>query len=189
MSERVAVSAAAYYDLLMRWNRAVNLTSLPDGDEALDRLVVEPLAASAWLPETGDLIDVGSGGGSPAIPLRLARAGLSLVMVESRARKAAFLRECARHLQLDRVWVETAALQDCAGSLASRATVVTVRAVRLDAELLQAMTVVAAPRGELWFFGSAAEPVKGPAGWELKEERALVVQRASALRVFVRSEN
>ena len=68
-------------------------------DETFDRLLIEPLIASRYLPSTDcSVIDVGSGGGSPAIPLKLAMPGISLRMVESKTRKAAFLREAVRRL-------------------------------------------------------------------------------------------
>ena len=46
-------------------------------------------------------MDVGSGGGSPAIPLKLAAPAVALTMVEVKARKSAFLREAIRQLELD----------------------------------------------------------------------------------------
>src|SRR5438128_1758354 len=85
-----------YFDLLSHWNRTINLTSLSDPDEAIDRLILEPLAAAQQLPGGAVLVDLGSGGGSPAIPLALALGTRTVVMIESRARKAAFLREALR---------------------------------------------------------------------------------------------
>src|SRR5687768_4798862 len=85
-----------YYDLLLKWNARINLTALTEPDEAIDRLLLEPVAAARYLPGGARLVDLGSGGGSPAIPLALTLHSPRLVMVESRARKAAFLREAAR---------------------------------------------------------------------------------------------
>ena len=74
-----ADSLDAYYRLLARWNRTINLTALsldPLADEALDRLFIEPLAAAPYIREALDVtplsvwFDLGSGGGSPAIPLK-----------------------------------------------------------------------------------------------------------------------
>src|SRR5688572_28163926 len=74
----------AYYEVLRRWNAKVNLTALTDTDEAIDRLLLEPVAAARYLEQGSRLIDLGSGGGSPAIPLALALRSPQLVMVESR---------------------------------------------------------------------------------------------------------
>src|SRR5438874_7270794 len=77
-----------YFRLLARWNRKINLTAFPTDDptdEAFDRLFIEPLAAAqhvddSWTP----WFDFGSGGGSPSIPLKLAKPDLVLTMVESK---------------------------------------------------------------------------------------------------------
>ena len=84
---------------LERWNRKINLTSLEDPDEAIDRLLLEPVVAARHLPARCPswIMDVGSGGGSPAIPLTLALGPhVALTMVEVKARKSAFLREAVR---------------------------------------------------------------------------------------------
>jgi 16S rRNA (guanine527-N7)-methyltransferase len=73
---------AAFHALLSRWNQKINLTSLADPDESIDRLILEPLLAARHVPVTATrLMDVGSGGGSPAIPLKLALPHLQLTMV------------------------------------------------------------------------------------------------------------
>ena len=93
----------AYFELLRKWNRKVSLTALPvedAGDEAIDRLLIEPVLATKYLPKSdATALDIGSGGGSPAIPMKLAAPGISLRMVESKTRKAAFLREVVRTLE------------------------------------------------------------------------------------------
>ena len=83
----------AYYSLLSHWNRKINLTSLSDPKEAVDRLLLEPVAAAASLPSGLELVDLGSGGGSPAVPLALALAVPQLVMVEYEDGRR---RSCAR---------------------------------------------------------------------------------------------
>jgi 16S rRNA (guanine527-N7)-methyltransferase len=98
--EDLIARLASYFELLQRWNEKINLTSLGDTDESVDRLIMEPLAAARFLPRGGRLIDIGSGGGSPAIPLAIALRTSALTMVESRGRKAAFLREAVRTLGL-----------------------------------------------------------------------------------------
>jgi len=127
-----------FLDLLFRWNRKINLTALTGVDEAIDRLLLEPLAAARHLPDTpGRLIDLGSGGGSPAIPLALSQPEYELTMVESKARKAAFLREATRVLGLSRATVETTRFQALlSGSHWRGYTVFSVRAVRIEREVL-----------------------------------------------------
>ena len=77
ISPELMVGLEGYYQLLAKWNAKVNLTAFrlaPGGeDEAIDRLLLEPVVAARYLPaDAVTLLDAGSGGGSPAIPLKLA---------------------------------------------------------------------------------------------------------------------
>jgi 16S rRNA (guanine527-N7)-methyltransferase len=151
---------AAYFELLRKWNRRVSLTALPVeeiGDEAVDRLLIEPLLAAKWLPaSTNSTIDVGSGGGSPAIPLKIAAPETFMRMVESKTRKAAFLREAIRILHLERTEVEAVRLEQLLvrPDLHESADVVTMRAVRVDAKALAGLQSFLRPGGQLFLFGS-----------------------------------
>lgn len=157
----------AYFDLLGRWNAKINLTALTDTDAAIDRLLLEPLAAAEALPSQGHIIDLGSGGGSPAIPLALALDSRRLVMVESRGRKAAFLREAARSLGVASVVVENARFEDVAerGTYAGQMDVVSIRAVRTDLSTLMVAKAFLKPDGKVALFSpKAASPAELPDG-------------------------
>ena len=178
---------SAYYDLLQRWNRTVNLTSLDDGEEALDRLLIEPVLAARHLPSTGVLLDVGSGGGSPALPLRISLPALQLVMVESKTRKAAFLREATRTIGLEGVRVEAKRLEELLSdaSLHEAAGAISVRAVRLDKRLLARLLAFSSPQGSLYLFtgpGVGAPGVDRP--WVFDAEFPLVATLGSRLLRF-----
>lgn len=147
----LAAKLVAYYDLLERWNRKINLTSLAQSDEAIDRLLLEPIAAAPFLPRSSRLMDLGSGGGSPAIPLALALESPVLVMVESRSRKAAFLREAAREVGLNAI-VENARFEDL--DYANAMDVVSIRAVKLDAPTLAVASKFLKPWGTMALFQS-----------------------------------
>jgi 16S rRNA (guanine527-N7)-methyltransferase len=147
-----------YFELLVRWNRRINLTALPLeplGDETLDRLFIEPLAAARYVQSSPlTWFDLGSGGGSPAVPLRVLRPETRLTMVEARAKKAAFLREVARELNLASVNVVNLRLEDWSPILHS-AQLVTTRALRIDAELLSLVRRFISTDGHLFLFGTA----------------------------------
>jgi len=145
----------AYYELLSKWNRTINLTSLSDPDAAIDRLLLEPLLAARVLPQPAEMMDLGSGGGSPAIPLALALDSPHVVMVESRGRKAAFLREAAREVGLHAT-VEAARFEDVVGRPEYRNAMdlVSMRAVRMDAATLDIARAFARPGGSLALFTS-----------------------------------
>ena len=160
IGDPLADRLAAYYELLARWNRKINLTSLDNLDEAIDRLLLEPLAASRFIPASANsLMDVGSGGGSPAVPLKLAVPRLKVTMVESKARKSAFLREAVRHLSLDNVQVETARYEELLArpELHEAHDVVSLRAVRIEARVLTSLQAFLAPEGVILLF-------RGPSG-------------------------
>jgi 16S rRNA (guanine527-N7)-methyltransferase len=145
----------AYYAQLVRWNAKINLTALHDPDAAIDRLLLEPVAAAALLPAGSTLMDLGSGGGSPAIPLALGLQSPKLIMVESKGRKAAFLREAARTLGLPSV-VEATRFEDLSsqGAYLGSADIVSIRAVRMDEEALEAAARFLRPQGILALFVS-----------------------------------
>ena len=150
---RAEARLIAYFDLLFRWNAKINLTAFTDQDAAIDRLILEPLAAALELPRDLDLLDLGSGGGSPAIPLALALDARRLVMVESKSRKAAFLREAARTLGLNAV-VESDRFEAVAagGAYEGRMTAVSIRAVRVDVATLKAARTFLQPGGRVALF-------------------------------------
>lgn len=156
----------AYFDLLAKWNSKINLTALSDPDAAIDRLLLEPLAAAAALPRHPDLIDLGSGGGSPALPLGLTLAARRLVMVESRGRKAAFLSEAARSSGLN-AFVENTRFESVAaqGTYAGQMDVVSIRAVRPDLATLTAAKTFLTPGGKIALFTpKPASPAELPDG-------------------------
>ena len=158
LSDTLIERLYAYFELLRKWNRKVSLTALPvddSGDEALDRLLVEPVLAAKYLPKGAVMaLDIGSGGGSPAIPMKLAVPDIALRMVESKTRKAAFLREAIRSLELDRTIVEAVRFEELLArpALHDAADLVTIRAVRIERKTLVELQSFIRPGGLLFLF-------------------------------------
>ena len=157
----------AYFELLRKWNRRLSLTSLPveeAADEAIDRLLIEPALAVTHLPGSSlAVIDIGSGGGSPAIPMKFVAPGITMVMVESKQKKAAFLRECIRHLTLTQTTVESARFEELLErpGYQRSADVVTLRAVKADPGLLAGVQAFLKPGGLLFLFSSTSQETAG----------------------------
>jgi 16S rRNA (guanine527-N7)-methyltransferase len=158
-----------YFDLLSKWNSKINLTSFsldpPVPDEAIDRLLIEPVVAAGHVQPTARVaIDVGSGGGSPALPLLLALPHLEMRLVESKTRKAVFLREALRELNLARATVETSRFEELLTrpELHEGADLVTIRAVRVEPRVLVSLQAFLKPHGHLFLF-------RGPAGSDLAD--------------------
>lgn len=167
----------AYYRLLATWNAKINLTGLKLSDvtpDAVDRLLIEPIVAARYVPvKAARILDVGSGGGSPAIPLALAVPRARLLMVESKTRKSVFLREAVRALGLKDADVVTARFEELLArpDLHEAHDLVTVRAVRVESRLLLTLQAFAKPGGLLFLFrGSGAsdpsESVTPPLTWK-----------------------
>ena len=177
-----------YLLLLDRWNQRMNLTALDDPDAAVDRLVVEPvLASTAIADEARVLVDIGSGGGSPAIPLKVARPELALTMIEVKTRKSVFLREVVRHLGLTACSVEAARFEQVLSrpSLLAAVDVVSIRAVRADAEQLRLFGGALRPGGQqLWFLSGAQPPPMVPFPLQIEREMPLVESLRSRLLVI-----
>ena len=177
----------AYFSLLAKWNQKVSLTALrvdePD-DEAIDRLLMEPLSAAKYLPSPeAKVIDIGSGGGSPAIPLKITSSAIRLTMVESKTRKAAFLREAVRQLMLDNTQVEAVrfeALLDTPGAIGS-ADIVTIRAVRVTQEMLKALEQLLKPSGAIFLFGARLARTAALSAIQLPAEGALQLEATHSL--------
>lgn len=145
-----------YVALLFQWNERMNLTALDSG-RGLGRLVIEPLLAAGHVPPgAAAMLDVGSGGGSPAIPMKIARPEPRLRMVESRARKAAFLRHAVRELALSGVEVENCRYEALAERPGMRDAhdVITVRGVRVD-DAVDGLRGLLKPEGRVLMFRAA----------------------------------
>jgi 16S rRNA (guanine527-N7)-methyltransferase len=94
-----------YLDLLLKWNARTNLTAIRDPEEIVRRHFGESLFTAANLPAAHTLLDFGSGAGFPGLPIALFHPQLRVTLAESQNKKAAFLREAVRTLQLSaQVW-------------------------------------------------------------------------------------
>lgn len=93
-----------HYQLLLRWTRVLNLTSIVSLDETVTRHYCESLFLGLHLPpEPVSVLDVGSGAGFPGIPMAILRPDCRFTLAESHQRKAVFLREASRALANVRV--------------------------------------------------------------------------------------
>ena len=102
-----------YIDLLLRWNQKTSLTSVIDPVEILRFHFGESLLSVSTVPiRHGRLADVGSGAGFPAIPIRMVCRDVSLTLIESNRKKAAFLAEVARELDLSGVHIHAERMED-----------------------------------------------------------------------------
>jgi 16S rRNA (guanine(527)-N(7))-methyltransferase RsmG len=97
LSEAQVAALERHYEMLLRWNRVLNLTRVGDLEEIVRMHYCESLFLGVSLPPGAmEVADVGSGGGFPGVPLAVARPECRVTLIESDRRKAVFLREaCA----------------------------------------------------------------------------------------------
>ncbi len=100
LAEAEAAPLVRFAELLMEWNARINLTGAKTVGGLIADHLPDAFAVASVLKEPADVVDVGSGGGLPAIPLALLRPTLRLTLVEPLAKKAAFLRTAVRELGL-----------------------------------------------------------------------------------------
>jgi 16S rRNA (guanine527-N7)-methyltransferase len=189
LSAAQATQLSDYFELLRRWNPRINLTSLPLdalSPADFDRLLVEPIAAASLLPKSiATWFDLGSGGGSPAVPLKVVRPAMRLTMVETKSRKCAFLREAVRTVRLPHASVIQTRIEELAGSVDSRsADLLTIRGVHFDAAVHDACAHLLAESGHLAVFAGMEPPTVGGQGLTLMSSLELPTYSPAWLHLY-----
>jgi 16S rRNA (guanine527-N7)-methyltransferase len=150
LSEFQLCQLSQYLDLLLFWNDKVNLTAIRDAEDMVPRHFGESLfLGRALFPADGDesgrLIDFGSGAGFPGVPIKIWAPALRLNLIESNQKKATFLREVIRALDLK----EAEVFSRRAENFSWQAEVVTMRAVERFDSALPIATQLVAPAGRI----------------------------------------
>lgn len=89
--------------LLLDWNRSVNLTAINDPVEIAVKHFLDSAAPLEYVPTTGELLDIGTGGGFPGIPLKILRPAQSMTLVDGTRKKINFVKEVIRRLGLEKI--------------------------------------------------------------------------------------
>jgi 16S rRNA (guanine527-N7)-methyltransferase len=101
LDPQLASRFESYLSLILRWNARMNLTAIRDEGGILSRHFVESIACARALPAgITTLLDFGSGAGFPGIPIALCRPEIAVTLAESNGKKAAFLQEAIRNLDI-----------------------------------------------------------------------------------------
>jgi 16S rRNA (guanine527-N7)-methyltransferase len=164
-----------YIALLLKWNDAMNLTAIRDPLEILYRHFCESMFGATILPgDVGRLADVGSGGGFPGLPLKIARPELDVCLIESNVKKATFLAETVREVGLAGARVLVSRYEELGEEVAPLDAVCS-RAVGefghfltwAGSESIGARTVM------LWIGGRDLDEVRAIRGWDWNEPVAI----------------
>jgi len=183
LDDRAIARLLDYVDLLERWNAAYNLTAVRDPAEMVTRHLVDSLAILPYV-SGATLADLGSGAGLPGIPLAIAAPARETLLVDSNGKKARFLREAVRRLDLEHVRVAESRVEDVAGTFEC----ITARAFASLADMLGWGGHLLAPGG-VWLAMKgrvdAAELDAVPAGFRVERIVALRVPGLDAERHLV----
>ncbi len=145
LDDEKAGKFAAYLSLFVRWNDRINLSSVRDEDQIISRHMIESIAVARSLPaQISTLLDFGSGGGLPGIPIALCRPEIAVTLAESQGKKAAFLQEAIRVLGIN-----AKVHADRAETLQGSFDCVILRAVEKMPEAVAAAAKLVSPNGWL----------------------------------------
>ena len=159
-----------HVDLMLKWNKSINLTAITDLDEVVEKHVLDSLAVVAVLP-SGSLLDAGSGAGFPGIPAAIARPDLEVVLVDSVQKKVAFLKNALAELRLPKVKAVAVRLQgDPAQEELQRVHAAVARAYAAPREWLKLAEQYVLPAGvAICMLGPSEEVPEEVGGLKLQE--------------------
>ena len=152
-----------YLELLEKWNRRVNLTASTVWP-AIEPLFAEAIWASGLYPgEAGNHLDIGSGSGFPAIPMKILHREMRLKLLESRAKRAAFLETVVDELRLPGVEVICRRLEEYLETAElPRIDHVSWKGVKLSRHALRSLVSAAHRDTQFWIFQGREAPVEDP---------------------------
>ncbi|HXN74818.1 MAG TPA: 16S rRNA (guanine(527)-N(7))-methyltransferase RsmG [Candidatus Acidoferrales bacterium] len=161
----------AYITLILHWNKRMSLTTVTDPTKILRFHFGECMfATSALTNRNGRLADVGSGAGFPGIPLKLVVSTLDLVLIESNAKKAAFLAEVVRELNISDADIRRERFEEIKGPSAGF-DYIAARALGMHSKLLKWSRSAINIDGRLilWLGKDDSSLVSKEASWEWRK--------------------
>lgn len=131
---------------LIKWNRKINLTAITDPVEVAVKHFLDSIISVRVIPEYGRLLDIGSGGGFPGIPLKIMNPSLSVTLIDASRKKVSFLKHAIRSIKLVGINARHARSEELAKGKPFKHSfdVIISRAFsRLDKMILQALPLLA----------------------------------------------
>ena len=176
-----------YLAHLMEWNKTINLTAIIDPKEIIIKHFVDSLAAlvATSFPNNGVVLDVGSGGGFPGLPLKIVRSDMRLVLIEPVRKKCSFLNSVIGLLKLQDVSTFDGTIEQYAKRPIRHAIdMVVVRALKYG-EIRKHILALLTSKGKIVLYRTEAIK-KQEIGEEfhLVSETALILPQGSGKRVI-----
>ncbi|MDA8327686.1 MAG: 16S rRNA (guanine(527)-N(7))-methyltransferase RsmG [Betaproteobacteria bacterium] len=173
----------AYVKLLEKWNKVHNLTAVREPEKMVTHHLLDSLAVVPYLVQESRVLDVGSGGGLPGIPLAIVQPEVRVTLLDSNHKKTSFLQQAVIELALSNVDVVTARVEqyEPEGQYAG----IICRAFAEMAEVIRLTQSVLAPAGR-WYMMKGIYPetelAKLPTGVVVKAVHELKVPNLAASR-------
>jgi len=115
VGEREAGLFSIHAEELIKWNLKTNLTAITDPKEIAVKHFIDSLAPARMISASSSMLDIGSGGGFPGIPLKVVIPSLSVSLIDSSRKKVSFLKHVIRSLKLDKIDAFQMRAEDLAG--------------------------------------------------------------------------
>jgi 16S rRNA (guanine527-N7)-methyltransferase len=182
LDEKALGRLVAYAALLDKWNRVYNLTAIREEAKLVTHHLLDSLAVLPHLP-AGRLLDVGSGGGLPGIPVAMAQPDRQVTLLDSNHKKGTFLRQAVMELELGNTAVAVERIED--HSPAPAYEVVISRAFSDLADFVNLAGQTVARHGSLVAMKGVHphdEVARLPAGWRVSRVIELRVPQLEAAR-------
>jgi 16S rRNA (guanine527-N7)-methyltransferase len=187
ISESHAEQFVRYLTHLIRWNKTINLTAIIDSKEIITKHFVDSLAAlvSTNFRQDSIVLDVGSGGGFPGIPLKIVRSDIQLTLIEPVQKKCSFLNSVIGLLQLRDVSTFAGTIEQYAKqTLNNSIDTVVLRALKFD-DIQKCIAALLTEKGKVILYRtSVIENKEIGKEFHRLNETALLLPHGSGKRVI-----
>lgn len=112
-----AYKLGIFLDELEEWSKKLNLTGLTSRQSIIDELLIDSIMPAPFMPDQGNLLDIGSGAGFPAIPIKICKPRLRCQLMEPKSKKVSFLKQIIRIGKLEKIDVIKGHIEEGAGLL------------------------------------------------------------------------
>ena len=112
MNDQQVINFEQYLGLLLKWNRAYNLTAINDPIEVFDKHFADSAMALQLIPEDVKIVDIGTGAGFPGIPIKILRKDVKVTLIEATEKKVTFCEHVIRELKLNGIKVINGRVED-----------------------------------------------------------------------------
>jgi len=175
LPERQLAAVQGYLEILLKWNEKINLTAVRRPEEIATRHFGESFFAAAQIfpdqSSNASLIDIGSGAGFPGLPMKIWAPGIALTLIESNQRKATFLREAVRALEMPDVEIKTVRAEN----LDIQSDVVTLRAVEEFEAILPVVERLLKPEGRAALLIGASQVELAKSATQIKWQQPIPI--------------